>query len=364
MGKSGMVFEDSWGAAFAGVAACATRREYTKGDPIFSGGEVADYVYFIESGQVLIFVQKFTVEEEIKTLGPGDCFGEMAVFYKGRRTASARALTDVSLMSLDKGSFVRLLKSERALADKINALLARRNEELILKENVIDVTGMKGRHLHVGIKGDPSLRESAFTRERYQSIADKVMPQLTPRLEEMLIERSVCEIVVHFNSGEIRAVSVFNPFYDEIHPADKIVDEVYVDRHFPRVPYEDKSRLIRRLYGAIGGDDRFKTPYEDKSRLIRRLYGAIGGDDRFKTLPEPFKRIYAAFYDRWEALSPDEIRVALSRIAMLRDIPYFYLRNFTMSMARKAIRLQFNCDGTHIVSADDYARFVEENLTS
>ena len=112
-----------------------------QGRPDLSYGEVGDYVCFIESGQVLIYVRKFTVEEEIKTLGPGDCFGEMAVFYKDRRTASARALTDVSLLSVARGSFLNLLKSERALAERINAVLALRNEELILKENVIDATG-------------------------------------------------------------------------------------------------------------------------------------------------------------------------------------------------------------------------------
>ncbi len=264
----------------------------------------------------------------------------MAVFYKDRRTASARALTDVSLLSVARGSFLNLLKSERALAERINAVLALRNEELILKENVIDATGLKGRHVHVGIKGDPSLRESAFTRERYQSVADELMPQLTPRLEDMLLHRSVYEIAVHLNSGEIRAVSVFDPFCDEIHPADKIVDEAYLDRHFPRISYEDK----------VG--------------LIRRLYGAIGDDAGFKALPGPFRKIHRAFHDRWEALSPDEARLALSRMAMLRNIPFFYLRNFAINMAQKTIRLQFNCDGTHIVSAEDYGRFVEENLES
>ncbi len=29
---------------------------------------------------------------------------------------------------------------------------------------------------------------------------------------------------------------------------------------------------------------------------------------------------------------------------------------------REAIRMQFNCDGTHIVSTEDFARFLEANL--
>jgi hypothetical protein len=241
-------------------------------------------------------------------------------------------------MAVDKDAFVTLLKRDRAIADKINTILARRNEELILKESVIDSTGLKGRHFHVSIKGDPSLRESAFTRERYQSIVDELMPRLQPRLADLLIHRSVYEVVVHLNSGEIQTASVFNPFCQEIHPVKRIVDEAYVARHFPLVRYEDK----------IG--------------LIRRLYRVIADDQQFAILPEHHRKICAAFYDRWEALTPEEIRTALSRLSMLRNIQDFYLRNFTISIARDAIRLQFNCDGTHIVSAEDYEKFIAANV--
>jgi CRP-like cAMP-binding protein len=313
-GESRTAAEDLWGDELPTIKACATSRQFRQGELIFSEGDVADYVYFIESGKVLIFIKKFTAEEEIKTLGPGDYFGEMAVFYKDRRTASTRALTDVSLLSVDKSTFLTLLKKERAIADKINTILARRNEELLLKESVIDSTGMKGRHFHVSIKGDPSLRESAFTRERFLNIVDEVMPQLQPRLEDLLINCGVYELMVHLNSGEVHAASVFNP-------------------------------------------------YQDKIDLIRRLYDVIAADQRFTGLPDHFRKICTAFYGNWEALTPDEIRTALSRLSMLRNIPNFYLRNFTISVALDAIRLQFNCDGTHIVSAADYERFVEENVT-
>jgi CRP-like cAMP-binding protein len=320
------------------IMACATVRNFAGGELIFAEGDVVDYIYFIEAGRVSIFILKFTTEEEIIRLGPGDYFGEMAVFYKDRRTASARAVTDVKLLTVDKAAFLDLLKNERAIAEKINAILARRNEELILKESLIDNTGMKGRHFHVCIKGDPSLRESAFTRERYQNIVDKVMPELQPRLEDLLINRCVYEVVVHLNSGEIHTASIFNPFCEEIHPANKIADETYVERHFPLVTYADKASLIKRIYGLITADQRFTD------------------------LPEYHQKICTAFYDHWEPLSPEDVRTALSRLSMLRNIPEFYLRNFTISMTRDAIRLQFNCDGTHIVSAEDYEHFIEENV--
>lgn len=51
----------------------------------------------------------------------------------------------------------------------------------------------------------------------------------------------------------------------------------------------------------------------------------------------------------------------MPRLATLRTIPNFYLRNFAIRLTRDAVRMQFNCDGTHIVSAEDYPRFLEEN---
>lgn len=332
------VFRELTSSDLYKIRARAVRQKYKKGELIFSEGDTADYVYFIESGRVSIFIQKFTVQEEIATLGPGEYFGEMAVFCKDKRTASVIALTDTALFSVDKKAFMELLSTDRAIAYKINRILAKRNEELILKENLVDITGIKGKNFHLSIKGDPSLRETTFTRERYESIVDKILPMLEPCLEDLLLNRCVYQIFVAFNSGEVRTSSVFDPFGEEIHQATKLVDEAYVERHFAKVAYEEKVLMLRRIYRAIAGDPIF------------------GG------LPDHFKKIFGYYYENWKPSTPGEISNTISRLTTLRSIPNYYLRNFTMSVTRDAIRMQFNCDGTHIVSAEDYQRFIEENL--
>lgn len=338
MSQLGSVSQELTGADFEKIKNRAIRQTYKKGELVFSEGDTADYIYFIESGRVSIFIQKFTTQEEIATIGPGGYFGEMAVFYKDKRTASVAALTDTTLLSVDKNVFLELVKTERSIADKINAILARRNEELILKENLVDITGIKGKNLHISIKGDPSLRETTFTRERYESIVDKVLPLLEPRLEDLLLKRCVYQVYVGFNNGEIRTSSIFDPFSEEIHQADKMIDGAYIDRHFPEVPYGEKTWMLKRFYEAVSVDPIF------------------GG------LPEHFKKIFSSYYEHWKPITPEEITHTLSRLTTLRSIPHYYLRNFTISMTRDAIRMQFNCDGTHIVSAEDYQRFIEENL--
>lgn len=338
MSQSDPVFQELTVEELDKIKSIAVKQGYKEGERIFSEGAAADYIYFIESGRISIFIQKFTQQEELGILGPGEYFGEMAFFYKDKRTASAAALTDTTLLSVDKNLFLELVRTDRAIASKIKSILARRNEELILRESLVDITGVKGKRFHLSIKGDPSLRETTFTRERYESIVDKVLPLLQPRLEDLLINRCVYQIYVGFNNGEVRTSSVFDPFNEEIHQANKLADGAYVDRHFSEVSYEEKVLMLRRLYGAVAGDPVFRD------------------------LPGHFKKIFSSYFNNWKPVTPAEITNTISRLTSLRSIPNYYLRNFTMSMARDAIRMQFNCDGTHIVSSEDYQRFIEENL--
>jgi len=308
------------------------------GECVFSEGDEADYIYFIESGRVSIYIEKFAVKEEIHTLGPGDCFGEMAVFLNGKRTASAATVENTVFMTVAKSEFLDLLRTDQEISDNINALRVKRTEELMLRETLIGNAGINAKHLHVSIKGDPSLRETALFRERYESVVDKVLPQLVPCLEELLLRRCVLQIFIGFNNGEIRTTTLLNPFSEEIHQVRKLLDEVYLDRHFPRIDYAQKADTIRQLYHSVHASAWFDG------------------------LPPHLKTLWDGCYQCWKPIPPDEISTTLSRLPTLRSIQNYYLRNITISMIRDVIHMQFNCDGTHIVSAEDYERFLQENL--
>lgn len=320
------------------IRARAGRTVLKAGECVFSEGEEADFIYFIESGRVSIYIEKFAVKEEIHTLSAGECFGEMAVFLNGRRTASAATVEDTVFMRVAKNEFLDLVRTDEEVAASIKALLEKRTEELMLRETLIGSTGINSKHLHVSIKGDPSLRETALFRERYESAVDKVLPELVPRLEELLLGRSVLQVFIGFNSGEIRTVSLLNPFCEEIHQVRKLLDEVYLDRHFPRIDYAQKADVVRQLYRSVQTSAWFDS------------------------LPAQQKHLWEGCYQSWKPISPDEISTTISRLPELRSIQNYYLRNITISMIRDVIHMQFNCDGTHIVSAEDYERFLEENL--
>jgi hypothetical protein len=262
----------------------------------------------------------------------------MAILSNDIRTASVVALTDTTLLCVDKSVFLDLINSDRSIAEKISHIFAERYADLTLKEKMVDITGVRGKKLHISIKGDQSMRETAFSRERYAGVVDKILPKLQPRLVDLLLNRCIYQIYIGFNNGEVITSSVFNPFSEEIHQAVKLVDEAYIDRQFPKVDYEEKKSMLRRQYKAIAAD------------------GVFNG------LPHHFKYIFNSLFNNWNPLTPADVTNTLSRLTDLRSIPNYYLRNFTINMARDAIQMQFNCDGTHIVSAKDYQRFIEENL--
>jgi len=323
---------------FDTIRTCGTVRCYQPGEIVFSEGEPADSVYFIESGEVSIFLHEFTNRVEIGQRGAGSLFGEMAVINQGRRAASVTATANTTLISLDKERFLKLMASDDKVSEKISSIIAWRTEELTFKENLLATTGIKGNHLLVSIKGDPSMRESAFDRERRESPMDKVLPELIPSLKTLLLDRCVSEISLHFNSGEIRLTSIFDPFNYEIHPANKLIDAGYLDRHFPELDYTEKTNLIRRLYDTIA------------TEFINLK------------LPGPYMDSYKQRYLNWQPLGKEEIIRIIDKLQTLRTIPNFYLRNMGISITRDAIRMQFNCDGTHIVSTGDYDRFLADNL--
>ena len=315
-----------------------TAIQYVEGDVIFSEGEEAADVYFVQTGDLTVALQEFNNRVAVGQLGAGDFFGEMAVLNNSRRSATVAAISDVQLVVLNKPAFLEVLKANGDVSDKIKQIMASRTEALALKENVLASTGLNKKNVKVAIAGDPSMRETAFDRERYESRVDKVLPELVEKLHTLLLERCVSEMYIQFNSSEIGLTSIFDPFNYEIHPVEKLIDDAYLDRHFPAIGYIKKANIIKLMYGAIDNE-------------LNNI-----------EVPQHLKSAYHNYYQDWQPLAQEEIVKVLATLAVLRKIPNFYLRNFGISITRDTIRMQFNCDGTHIVSAQEYQNFLDENI--
>lgn len=213
-------------------------------------------------------------------------------------------------------------------------------EELVLKESIVSASGLNSSSLLIGIRGDPSLRETTFDRKRYKSEVDENLDILEPILEELMLNRSTYKLFIGFNNGEIRTTSVFDPLREEVHSVEKMIDHSYIERQFPEVPYEDKMQLMRDMYN-----------YMRQNPIYQRL-------------PSYWQNILARRSDGWEPMEQEEIINVLSTLKTLREMPTYYIRNITLSSVQSIVRMQFNCDGTQIVSAENYQQFLEDNLAT
>lgn len=77
------------------------RRAFSDGEIIFNQNDKPDVIYVVRSGQVKIFRTQDGKTTTLSVLKPGEMFGEMAVFGKKPRSASAQAVgpTECTLLT-------------------------------------------------------------------------------------------------------------------------------------------------------------------------------------------------------------------------------------------------------------------------
>ncbi|HMN70102.1 MAG TPA: cyclic nucleotide-binding domain-containing protein [Bdellovibrionales bacterium] len=86
------------------------RESYDAGDFIFREGDTDVHFYIIEEGQVEVFTGADKSEEiSIAKMGPGESFGEFAMLVRAPRSASARAITTVSVVRVSEKGYEELL---------------------------------------------------------------------------------------------------------------------------------------------------------------------------------------------------------------------------------------------------------------
>lgn len=126
-----LLFQDLPAGLLSKVASIAREKRYKKNATIFVEGEKGDYVVLIVSG--IIKISRAAASGRVKTLAllrARDFFGEMALFLPGRaRSATAEALTDCRLVTIDEGDFERLLKDIPQISLRIIQTLAHRLQD-------------------------------------------------------------------------------------------------------------------------------------------------------------------------------------------------------------------------------------------
>ena len=100
----------------------------SKKQTIYTQGDAADAVFYIQTGSVkLSVVAKDGKEATIGILNPGDFCGEGSLAGQLLRMGSATAMTDCELMRIDKKAMIVALHREQTLSDMFTAFLLGRN---------------------------------------------------------------------------------------------------------------------------------------------------------------------------------------------------------------------------------------------
>jgi CRP-like cAMP-binding protein len=121
----------------AKVGAGRTNLKFRANASIFSQGEVASAILFLQRGKAKVTVTAKTGKEAVVAiLGPGDFFGEGCLNGQALRMATVTAMTECSVMRIEKAAMVEVLHRESEFADLFIAHLLHRNSRV--EEDLVD----------------------------------------------------------------------------------------------------------------------------------------------------------------------------------------------------------------------------------
>jgi CRP-like cAMP-binding protein len=110
---------------------------YRKNQNVFSQGEPADSVFYIQEGKVKVCVVSERGKEAVVALhGNGDFFGESCLNGHPLRMATVVTVTQCVIMRLDKAAIVRVIHDEPKFSEMFMSYLLSRNSRV--EEDLVD----------------------------------------------------------------------------------------------------------------------------------------------------------------------------------------------------------------------------------
>ena len=145
------------------------------------------------------------------------------------------------------------------------------------------------------IKGDPSIRQTVFMQQRAISDLDQHIDDVIATIDELMCERGIFHVQIHFSSSRATLWSMDDPFSYRVHVLDEIIN--------PAVCLEFR----KQAYPA-----------------------------RATVRPEQVRQVLEKF---------EQLRVADDTI---------YLRSGSLNIINGIVGLTFSCDGSHYIPVDEF----------
>ncbi|XP_063186899.1 cGMP-dependent protein kinase 1-like [Chroicocephalus ridibundus] len=151
------------------------------GDTVLAEGDEGTAMYIVAEGQLSVSQHG----RQLRTLGPGDVFGELAILYHCRRTATVRALGPVRLWAIDRQRYRAMATSHakqrraellgslrtvpwlRELSERhLHKLLDAMEECTFAPGDVIIREGDEGENFYIILKGEVRVTQRAGGRQK------------------------------------------------------------------------------------------------------------------------------------------------------------------------------------------------------
>ena len=106
-------------------------RWYKDSEIICRQGELGDCMYFVQEGEVELMRREGSCEFCLGVLRAGDFWGEAGLLQRDHlRTATARAIGDASILSVEKRMFLSRIQEDPSFVLKVMRKMSRRIQEL------------------------------------------------------------------------------------------------------------------------------------------------------------------------------------------------------------------------------------------
>lgn len=125
--KETILFQDLEPVELEAIASIARKRQVPKGSILFYVDDPGNACYIVIDGKVKIVVNSGDGREHILgILGLSDLFGEMSLIDGQPRSATAIAVEETSVLTIQREEFMRILADHPGIAMKLLIVLSRR----------------------------------------------------------------------------------------------------------------------------------------------------------------------------------------------------------------------------------------------
>ncbi len=163
------IFADLAERDLASLAEDMRSKEYAKDETIFRQGDESREVYFVRKGKVRIYkISPSGNETTIAIFTTNDVIGELAAIDQEPRSASAKAMTAVSLLAMSQERFLYTLQTLPRFGMGMARLLAHKLRWTAAFAESIAQFDAAGRLLHIILQHNDQYGEVLEAGKRYQ----------------------------------------------------------------------------------------------------------------------------------------------------------------------------------------------------